>query len=70
MFKKKTVDSVISIFTKAIDDLGVIGAEQITAANVKLTEIERLTKEVDLHTEECARANTVALRLKKITEGV
>ena len=69
MFKKKTVDSVMAVFTKTIEDLEVVGVAQRDAGERKMTEAARLQNEAEQHFQENDRAYAIRCKLVNIMEA-
>lgn len=66
MFGPKTVDSVLKVFTQALDDLAVVEKQQSDVATAKRGEIARLTSEAGEAEAEGLRASVVARKLRAV----
>lgn len=69
MFKTKTVDNVLSRFTKTLKDLEKIAAEQEAAALKNDEESMRLAVEAENRRTEAFRASKVAERISELIKG-
>lgn len=72
IFRKKTVDGVLSVFNKTIADLEGIAATAHEAHTKATEDANKLLKEASEHSKEAVRAKDVALKIKTLisVEGV
>ena len=66
MFFTKTVDGVMKKFTKAIDDLDGIAADQLQAQNNIMDKLTLLHSDLDESRAEQERAEKVASKLRAL----
>lgn len=69
MFGPKTVDSVLKVFTKALDDLAEVRVQQATLAQEKDSAALVLASEAADARSEALRAAKIEARLKEIVGG-
>ena len=66
MFKTKTVDSILAVFNKTIDELAKHEAEQINLIETKRTERKALDAQIDAANIERERAKNAIGKLNNI----
>ncbi len=66
MFTKKTVDSVVKSFNKAIKDLDTIVSDGENQANVIENEIVHMKEVMGVALQEASRARTISANIKTL----
>jgi hypothetical protein len=68
MFNKKTVDNVLKVFYKAIEDLNDVIAAESVAIDVNTTKKDALEQSIAESTQEITRAVTIKAKLQALVE--
>jgi hypothetical protein len=68
MFNKKTVDNVLKVFYKAIEDLNEVIAAESVAIDVNTTKKDALEQSIAESTQEITRAVTIKAKLQALVE--
>lgn len=66
MFKSKSVDSIVAVFTKAIQDLNTLANDNHAANDDAHNQIAKLKDEVKVRNTEIERANSVCEKLQTL----
>jgi hypothetical protein len=66
MFNKKTVDNVLKVFYKAIEDLNEVIAAESVAIDVNTTKKDALEQSIAESTQEITRAVTIKAKLQSL----
>jgi hypothetical protein len=66
MFNKKTVDNVLKVFYKAIEDLNDVIAAESVAIDVNTTKKDALEQSIAESTQEITRAVTIKAKLQSL----
>jgi len=69
LFGSKTVDDVLSVFTKAVDELNAIAAEKHDEAIAKREEAEQATQGANAAEGEAGRARLVIVKIKDLIKA-